>query len=33
MGFFFMCLGCMPNMGIYGNADMHKNYLKTKGFI
>ena len=25
-----MCLGCMPNTGIYVNAYMHKNYLKTK---
>ena len=31
--FFWMCLECMPNTGIYDNADMHKNYLKTKVFI
>ena len=23
----------MPNREIYGNTDMHKNYLKTKAFI
>ena len=23
----------MPNRGIFGNAVMHKNYLKTKAFI
>ena len=28
-----MCLGCMPNTGIYVNVGMHKNYLKTKVFM
>ena len=28
-----MCLGSMPNRGIYGNAGLHKSYLKTKIFI
>ena len=28
-----MCLGCMPNKGIYVNVGMHKNYLKTKVFM
>ena len=28
-----MCLECMNNTGIYVNAGMHKNYLKTKVFM
>ena len=28
-----MCLGCMPNTGIYVCAGMRKNYLKTKVFM
>ena len=31
--FFWICLVCMTNTGIYGNTDMHKKYLKTKFFI
>ena len=31
--FLGMCLGCIPNMGIYVVAGMHKNYLKTKVFM
>ena len=27
---FFLCQGSMSNTGIYGNADMHESYLKTK---
>ena len=28
-----MCLGCIPNTGIYVNAGMHKNYFKAKVFM
>ena len=31
--FFWICLEYKSNTGIYGNADMRKNYLKTKVFI